>query len=228
MVRVRLEARVRRLLSGTPRRLRAGQHDQRAGHRSARTRRRGADPVAAVGVGPQGDLVGPQGPPPLLSGAPELAWQSCSGETALAHVSGSGVRRADGGDRPVTCRAAAAGDERSRHPAVARLADDRVDHRRRRNGDRRSGGTRRSRAADRCPRRRHPGHRRVRPRHPVAPTVSACAGEGLELRQPAGDGRRHQSRREGRRDPPSCWTRRGGSRRSAGPTVGCSSCSTSG
>ncbi len=46
LVRVRLEARLRRLLPGAARRLRARQHDQRARHRPAQARRRGAEPAA--------------------------------------------------------------------------------------------------------------------------------------------------------------------------------------
>ena len=41
------------------------------------------------------------------------------------------------------------------------------------------GGTTRT---DRCPRRRDPGRRRLRPRHGVAQEVSTCPGEGLEFR----------------------------------------------
>ena len=83
----------------------------------------------------------PQGSSAVLPGPAELARQSRSGEADLADVPGAGVRRPDGRDRAVAGGAVAAGDEGARHPAVAGLADDRVDHRRRRHRDRRGGGT---------------------------------------------------------------------------------------
>ena len=74
-----------------------------------------------------------------------------------------------------------------------------VDHRRRRRGDRRGGRTRRPHAAHRRAPRRHPGQRRLRPRHGVAQGAPARAREGLELRQSRRHGRRHPRGGEGRR-----------------------------
>ena len=52
-----------------------------------------------------------------------------------------------------------------------------------RRGSRGGGGMRRRPAAYRRPRWRHPGGRRIRPRHEVAQATPAGAREGLELRQ---------------------------------------------
>ena len=85
-----------------------------------------------------------------------------------------------------------------------------------------------SAAAHPCAAWRDPGQRRVRPRHGLAPRTSAGARErtGVSAIPP----RRATVSVRGRRSAaqPTCLTRPGGSRRSAGRTVGCSSCSTSG
>ena len=62
-------------------------------------------------------------------------------------------------------------------------ADDGVDHRCRRHGRRRGGGTRRQAAAHRRTGRRDPRGGRIRPRHGVAQAAPSRAREGLELRQ---------------------------------------------
>ena len=64
VVRIRLEARLCRLLPGAARRLRTGQHHQRARDRPAQARRRGAEPAAAAGVGARRE----SGSPPRIFG----------------------------------------------------------------------------------------------------------------------------------------------------------------
>src|ERR1700739_2903083 len=87
-----------------------------------------AAPPGALGTGAERNLAGSQGPSTVLSGAPVVAGQGGPRQTRLADVPGAGLRRPDGSDRTVTGRTAAAGDERPRHSAVARLADDGVAH----------------------------------------------------------------------------------------------------
>ena len=205
------------------------QHHQRARDRPAQARRRGAEPADAAGAGAQGNLVRAQGSSAVLPGPAELARQGRAGEADLADVPGAGVRRPDGRDRPVAGGPDAAGAQGAGHPAVAELADDRADHRRRRHGDRRgrsSGTARQQRIGARhgvilatggfdhdmavaqasiCPCSRRTGASAIPPRWATA----------------SGRGRRSAA-------PPTCSTRRGGSPRCAGPTAGCSSCSTSG
>ncbi len=111
--------------------------------------RRGAEPADAAGAGAARNLAGPQGASLVLPGAPVLGRQGRPGEAGLADGPGPRLRRPDGRHRPVAGRAAAAGDEGPRHPALAGRADDAADHRRRRLGDRRGRHERRYPAADR-------------------------------------------------------------------------------
>ena len=72
VVRVRLEARLCRLLPRTARRLRTRQHDQRSPYRSAHAGRRGAAPAGTVGAGAARNLAGAQRASLVLPGAPVL------------------------------------------------------------------------------------------------------------------------------------------------------------
>ena len=60
LVRIRLEARLCRLLSGIARRLRTRQHNQCAGHRSAETRRRREELLQPLALAPRGIWLGPK------------------------------------------------------------------------------------------------------------------------------------------------------------------------
>ena len=175
---VRVEARLRRLLPRTARRLGAGQHHQRARHRSARPRRRGAAAARAAGVGSQGNLVRAQGPAVVLPGSTVVAGQGRAGEADLADVPGPRVRRPDGRDRSVAGGTVAAGDEAAEHPAVARCPDDRVDHRCRRRGGRCGHREERERRPGPGPPWRRAGQRWVRPRHAVAQGASPRTRQG--------------------------------------------------
>lgn len=228
MVRIRLEARICRLLSRAARRLRTRQHHQRATHRPAQARARRAQAAAAAGPGPQGNLAGPQGVTHLLPDPAVLGGQSRAAQADRPDGQGAGVRRADGRDRAVAGRPDAAGAARPRCPAVAGLADGAVAHRPAGSGQRRGGGTRRQAAAHRRTVRRDPGLRWLRPRPRLAQGAAARGGAGLELRQPGRDGGTASGPAKTWAPQRTCSTRRGGSRPSNGRTGACNSCSTSG
>ena len=230
LVRIRLEARLRRLLPGAARRLRARQHDQRARRSTcASSATRSRTCCTPLALAPKGIWFAPKDLRLFYQ-----VRQNWRGKAVLVKLIWRMFRARVFGDRmaaigqSLAARLRLAMKEHG-HPAVAELADDRTDHRRRRHGDRCGGRT-----------RRH-AQRRIGARRgvilasggfdhdmAVAPAAPARTREGLELRQSRGDGRRHPGGGEGRRRRPTCSTRPGGSRRCAGPTAGCSSCSTSG
>ena len=184
--------------------------------------------LAAAGAGAARNLAGAQRTSLVLPGPAVVGRQGRLGEADLADGQGPGLRRPDGGHRPVAGRATAAGDEGPRHPAVAGLTDDAADHRRRRIGDRR--GRRERRCA-----RSGSAHGAASSWRPAASTTTWPGAKSTSrswTRTGASATRRPPATASGPASrsapPPTCSTRPGGFRRSNGRTAECNSCSTSG
>ena len=200
LVRVRLEARLCRLLPGIARRLRTRQHHQCATHRSAQAGRRRAEPARSR----------------WRSRPRESGWaprsfdtfyrirQSWAGKGVLLKLVARMVRARVFGERmaaigqSLAARLRLAMRERGiplwlDSPMIELITDA--------DGSVTGAVVERDGAKQRIAARarRDPGFRGLRPRPRLAQGAPTRRGPGLELRQPRGDGRRHPRRPKGRR-----------------------------